>query len=237
MALFEMPADLQEDAPSDSLGKRTLDSGLYKAKIKLAYLDQSDKGAVSVNLIVTSSPLDGDANTSKETRFTEYVTSNNEKGTKPYYVDKSGNKRPLPGFSRMNDLLIRATGKSLNDQAVEPKNVKVWSKDAQQEVPQEKNVFIDALNTEVILGIIEIKENKYSDPSQHILKNEIDKVFDSESRLTSAEIVQGKDAPEFIQKWAESNAGKVRDKTKKVGSVSGAPASNSSGSTPNIFSK
>lgn len=225
MGLFDVPNDVEQEKPSDSLGKRTLNSDVYDGKIKLAYLDQSKGGANSVNLIVT---IDG-----KDIRFTEYVTSGKEKGQKTYY-EKDGKKMMLPGFNKMNELMVRSVGKGLNDQEVENKTIKVWDPTAGAEVNQQKPILMDLIAKPVKLGILEIKEDKYSDPTQKVFKNEIAKVFDPESGLTSAEIEAGKTEAAFLEQWREKWKDEVLDKSTATTASAGAPASSGT-AAPSLF--
>ena len=83
-------ASLSTDASiadeKDSVGSTgALDSGLYKAKVALAYITKSAGGAMGLVL-----NLKTDAN--REIRQTLWMTSGTAKGAKNYYEDKNGDK-------------------------------------------------------------------------------------------------------------------------------------------------
>ena len=93
---------------TDSLGGSFVkESGVYNATIEMAYADQSSGGARNVNVHLKLE--DGTV-----VRLTEYVTSGTAKGGMNTYIDKnSGEKRFLPGYSKMDSMSKLAAAKGL----------------------------------------------------------------------------------------------------------------------------
>jgi hypothetical protein len=214
MSIFDIEEDVVVEAAQDFDGKRTLDTNLYAGKLKMVYLDQSKGGANSVNLQIDTN--------GKTSNFTEYVTSGKEKGCKNFYIDKAGKKKLLPGMQAMNELSVVVTGKDLKDQTIEEKVIKVWDYDAKKELPVKRKVITSLCGKDIELAILEIQENKYSDPSQAITKNEIVKVIHVGSQLTLAEKEAGKTEAVWAPKWAEKNAGVMKDTFKAPEPTEGA---------------
>jgi hypothetical protein len=231
--IFDLGTDVEEEKVMDSIGKRTFDSGVVKFKIKMAYLDESAPnpeknklgGARNINLILESN--------GRTLNHTEYISSAREKGQSMTY-EKNGKKFPLPGYSKMNDLCKRATGKELKGQTVEEKQIKIWDFEARKELPQLKNVLMDLVGKTITAGVIELRENKFSDPTQEMFKNEIDKWFDPDTNMTTAEIAEGKTEAKFIDIWKKKWDGKLKDTYKPVAGSAGAPAAGGA-AAPDIF--
>jgi hypothetical protein len=237
LSIFELDSSVEVEEATDSLagGKRSLDSGLYDFVIKLAYINKSkpketngkpDGEATSVNLVLVNAKKE-------EVRITEWVTSGKLKGCKPYY-EKDSKKFPLPGYSKINDFCLRATGKTLAQQKIEEKVIKLWDYDAKAETNQKKQVLTDCLLQKISVGLIEVLEDKYSDPSTKITVNVADKWFDVDSKLTTAEILAGKTEPKFSEIWKAKWDGVQKDTTTKTDAVSGAPASTPN-AAPDLF--
>jgi hypothetical protein len=202
-------------------GYQPFASGVYTGKIKLAYAGASAGGARNVTLIVD---LNG-----REYRETIYIT--NKKGENWFLnKDDKSKKVPLPGFTTIDDICLVATGSPLADQGAEDKMVKVYDNDAKKELPKSVPVLIDLIGKEISLGIIQILENKnekvgneYVPTAETRTSNAIDKVFDTESKLTVAEARAGSTTGAFWGAWAERNKDQVRDKRTIKDGVAGAP--------------
>jgi hypothetical protein len=212
MSIFDLDNDVEVVEAKDFDGKRTVDTGVYTGKIKLAYLDVSKGGANSVNLQIETN--------GKTVNFTDYVTSGKEKGCKNFYV-KDGKKFPMPGLVNMNELAVVVTGNELKTQTIEDKTIKVWDFDAKKELPQKRKVITSLCGQPIELAIMEIRENKYSDPKQPVFKNEITKVIHVGSQLTLAEKNAEKTEAVWAPKWADKNTGVVKDLFKEPEPVEG----------------
>lgn len=221
--IFAMGSDVAVEEEKDVLGGGgAKESGVYPMTLKYAYLDVSKPnaatggkgGAHNVNLVFK----DGD----REVKFQEYVTSGLAKGSKPYY-EKDGKKFPLPGYSKMDNMLKLITGKGLAEQEFAEKTIKVWSNGA--EVNEPRKVLTDTLNIKMQLGLLKVMEDKYSTPTESRTYNEVSKFFNEDGQ-TVQELTKSEPAT-FLDKWAKANLDKVVDKRKKSkdgGAVSGAPA-------------
>lgn len=202
-------------------------SGVYPATVKVAYFEKSSKGALGLNL--TFGLEDG-----SEYKETLYVTSGNDKGNKPYYTNKDGEKVYLPGFLNADAIALLITGKPLSECATERKVVKIYNYDQKQEVPTEVDCVTALHGQQVQLGIIQEKSYKsekqqdgtYKETDETRETNQIDKVFHKDTGKTVNEYRAKVEQADFKAKWLERWNGKVKDKTtgkSPSGAVTGAP--------------
>ena len=227
--LFALDADVEVQAASDSLGKFTLDSALHQLVIKMAYLDAAPSGAQFSRIILGNNKDD------RTNSFDVYFTSKADPKSLTA-VNKGGKKVPTYGYSVLNDLCLRAAGCSLKEVEVETKQVKVWVN--RKEELQPRKVLLSLINKPIAVGIIEVKEDKYDNPGIKVLKNELDKFFDAETLLTTAEIAEGKTEAKFAEAWKAKWEGQIKDKTTAATSLPGAPAAgNASGNAPDLFAE
>ncbi len=186
-------------------------SDVYIGPIKMAFVEKAASGAMGVALVIE---LDG-----REYEQTIYVT---DKAGKNYFVDKNDKtkKQALPGFNVIDDLCLVATGEPLSaqDEHLEEKLVKVYDKDTKGRVPKSRPVITSLIGKTVAVAIFEILENKnqkegdkYVPTAETRTVNEIEKVFDVESRLSVAEARHQRPA-EFWDAWVKQNKDRVIDK-------------------------
>lgn len=135
-------------------GGFVMDTGVYPMTIDLAYLGESQGGAM--NVTVWLKEVDGN----RSHRETFYVTSGKAKGQKNTFTDKSGKKRLLPGMEAMNQLALITTGKPLAGLTPEAKTVKLWDFEERKELPKEVPVLTDMLQQPVLVCITKRRENK-----------------------------------------------------------------------------
>ena len=207
------------EAARDSVGGFAVrDSDIYAAVLKLAYAGRSKGGANFLSLVFTMP--DG-----TEYKEDAYFTSGDDKGNLPYYT-KNDKHFPLPGYTLVSDLLLITAGTSLEEANFEEKVVNVYDAEAKKEMPKSVMVPVDALGKPVSIAIqkvLEVKQQKneatgqYEDTAETREVNNIDKVFDTDSKFTVIEAQNNAEAPVFYDKWLEANKGKVRDNTKKKG--------------------
>jgi hypothetical protein len=222
-------ASLSTDASiadeKDSVGSAgALDSGLYKAKVALAYITKSAGGAMGLVL-----NLKTDAN--REIRQTLWMTSGTAKGAKNYYEDKNGDKQYLPGFLHANSLALLTVGKEIAALDTETKVVNVYSVEAKSEVPTKVEMLMDLIGQEVIVGLIKQTVDKtkkndagmYEPTGETRDENEIDKLFRAKDRMTTAEIRAQADTAGFIDTWDAKFSGTVKMKAKGAAGTAGAP--------------
>lgn len=208
------------EAARDVLGGGgVFESGVYDGTIALAYAGKSQGGAQFLAVHVQI----GD----KQYRETMYVTNKNGQN----YWERDGKKNPLPGYTTANDICLMSTGYDLPSQDFQEKVVNLYDFDAKAEVPKKVMVAVDLIGKPITLAILKNLENKtkkneatgqYEPIAETRETNTIDKVFHSETGKTASEFVAKKD-PEFKDKWATKNTGRVIDKSKEVGGKPGAP--------------
>lgn len=218
MSLFANLArtnEVQKEKDVLPTGFQPIETGVYDCVVKLAYTGVSSGGAQFVQL-----ELKTDSNFVM--KQTLYITSGTKKGGKHFY-EKNGKKFYQPGFVIMDELAALASGIALADQSTETKDIKVWDYDTKGEVIKEVPVLTDLVGKSVKVGIKRVIENKraqndagnWVDTAETKTINEIDKVFDTDG-FTYNERIEGKETPEFINKWKERFDGKDHDKSKKV---------------------
>lgn len=186
-------------------------SGAYDFKIKAFYAGQADSGARNVSIIVE----DG----AGEYRETIYVTN---KAGENWFLNKDDKtkKVPLPGFTTIDDICQVTVGKALADLAWEEKVIKLYDFDAKKELPKSVMMATEMLGQPVTLGLIQTLKNKgvkqddgtYKDGPEERTEVSVNKVFHTETRMTTAEARAGKGQAEFYDAWVARNKDTVVDK-------------------------
>lgn len=222
------------EGDSDRLGGSFVwDSAAYLVTVLAAYSSKSKGGAGAMNFEVQGP--DG-----RKFKFTEWVTSGDAKGNKPYY-EKDGKKSYLPGFNNVNAIAMFCTKKELNALTFETKILKLRNPDTKTDVPTEVPMAVELIGKQFILGLLKVEENKTKkvtvdgkdtypgvcDATGAPLtrfSNEVGKIFYPENNCTIAELREAKQkgtAPvaDFYTKWVDANTGKVINKVKKDGLV------------------
>lgn len=234
MSLFGNVTTEGMEQTEDRLGGgfQPLETGIYPAKVKIAYLTEADSGAKAVN-------LEFELEDGKTHRETIYVTSGTTKGGNAYF-EKDGKKYPLPGFEQVNNICILTTETPLFEQAHEMKTLKLWDSESQAEIPREVPVFVNLIGEELYLAIQQIRENKTKknestgkwDPiNEERVINEIKSSFHHSTKQTVSEAMGGRDAA-FYDAWLEKNDGKTWDKYKEVAASGSSRSSSSRASAP-----
>lgn len=206
----------------DSVGGSVLDSGLYKAKVILAYLVTAASGAIGLALTLKT---EGGA----EIRQTVYMTSGKAKGGTNYYTNKDGEKQYLPGFLIANSLALLTVGKEISELDPEQKVVSVYNAEAKAEVPTKVDMLTELLGTEILVGLIKQTVDKskkddagvYQPTGETREENEIDKLFRASDRMTTAEIRAKAEAAAFAATWEAKFTGIVKNKAKGAAAGSG----------------
>lgn len=222
-------------------GFQLKETDVYTGKIKMAYGDTFDSGAMFIQLNVE---LDDGS------EYRERLIVTNKEG-KNFYIDKkTGVERGLPGFTIANDICLVTLGIPLSEVSGEEKTVKVYDYEAQAEVPQTKYVLMDLIDKEIKISIRKIKKNKqakndstgkYENINEAQEINEIHTVFDVESNFTTTELRNQVEEPEFHDKWLEKYKGVEIDNFKEVKGGSskpfGAAKAGATAKTGNPFKK
>lgn len=213
--------DIQED--QDSLGGSLRDSGLVELTVQAAYIDVSDKGSYSFNLI-------GKDDKGSEYRETLWITNKNGEN----FYEYNGEKRYLPGFNVANAIALLTTGYSLADlDDPEEKKVEVWDFDEGKMVLKDKDCLPQLNGEKILVGILKevidktkLNEGtgKYEPTGETRTVNVIDKVFHAETRMTVAEIRDDAEEAVFVDKWDQKWTGKERNRAKGAKEGSGSAA-------------
>lgn len=204
-------------------GGGVLESGLYPATIKLAYIIKSSGGATGI-------VLNAETEQGRKIAETVYISSGTAKGCKNYY-EKDGQKHYLPGFLIMQSIALLAAGKELADLDTEQKVAKIYDFDAKAETPQKVEMIMDLINKPILLGVIKqtVDKNVKDGNGQYVPSGEtrdvntIDKAFRAADRMTTAEIRAQAEKAEFVDTWAKKWTGIVQDRSTKTAGVAGAP--------------
>lgn len=204
-------------------GGGVLESGIYAAKVAMAYLSKASSGALG--LVLTLKTESG-----KDVKQTLWMTSGEAKGCKNYY-EKDGEKHYLPGFLHANSLALLTVGKEISQLETETKVVNVYSAEAKAEVPTKVEVLMDLLNKDIIVGLIKQTVDKtkkndvgvYEPTGETRDENDIDKMFRASDRMTTAEIRAQADTATFIDTWSAKWTGQTKNKAKGATGTAGAP--------------
>lgn len=229
------PSDesIKESGDSVGGGSGPLDSGVYPFKVAVAYITESEKGAIGIAVHLETTE-------NRTHRETVYITSNKEKGQRNYY-EKDGEKTYLPGFQLMNSLALLTVGKELHQLETEKKTIKLYNYESRSEVATEVEMITELLGQEIFGGVIQTKQNKNKkgDDNKYHPTNEIrttadlDKFFRASNNMTVTEIRAGAEEATFINQWRERWDGEVRDRTVEV---VGAPGTAPGQATAGVFS-
>ena len=217
MSEWDLPNGTENVNIEKSGGDFVWDSGVYDTKVKLAYLDKAESGAISANFILADAA-------GKELKETQFIKSGNAKGNKTTY-EKDGKLYPLPGYSVVNSLCMAATGTSLSAcmAHLEKKHVKVYDATSKKEVPKERPVLMDLIGKPVKVAVSKLKVYKqkknskgiYEDTAETRFTNEC-KFFGNEAGFSAEEIESKATEAVALKEWADKNTGNVYDKTAKT---------------------
>ena len=202
------------EGEKDTLGGGgTKESGVYPAKVKLAYVTEASSGAIGVN-------FEFDLGSGSTFKITEYITSGKAKGGKSTYTNKDGKEQFLPGYNTVTSIAQLTVGKEITDLTEETKVVKLYDYESKKEIPQEVSVLTELIGQSLALGIIKQVVNKnvkvdgvYVPTNETREENILDKVF-SINGLTRAEIAAGATEPKFLEQWKAKNLGVTRNRVK-----------------------
>lgn len=216
-------------------GGYLVESGIYLATVKLAYITESaGSKAKAMNLVLDVG--------GKEVREQVWMTT---KEGKPTY-EKEGKRFMLPGFEMVNDLCYVTTGHPFSEQTIQNKVIKVYDYQAKGDVEKSLPVVTSILTLPVYTAILKVRENKrekdasgtYVDTAETREFNECDKFFHKDTKKTVVELKRGGNIAEadmFYTLWSAKNAGELRDRSKKVSGQ--APAGSGSSAKAGATSK
>ena len=216
----DMAPDAEIKEEIDSVGSTfgVVESGLYKLKIKAAYIKVATSKAVGVVLELETFD---NAIISQ----TLWVKSGEKKGCKNFYTSKDGEKHYLPGYNQMNALCLLTVGKNLSEMETASQIIDIYDYAVKGNIPTEVDMLTELLEKEIIAGVIkqvvnknalDINTNTYQPTAETREENEIDKFFRERDQLTVTEIKAEVKEATFYNKWYDRWGGKTRDKTVKV---------------------
>jgi len=220
-----------EQAKDTVGGFQRVESGVYSATIKMAYVTQSTGGAtgIGLELVIDKQP------------YNETVWVSSREG-KNFYVGQDGTKRPLPGFTLINDLCLLVTVTPLANQETAVKKVEVYDWEAKGKVLKALPVLTDLIGQKTQVGILKQTVNKRAQNSAGVYvpvaeireENVLHKVFHADTNQTANEEKAGVEAG-FIDRWKEQYEGKLVDKTVPVQQTSKTSAAGMSKPRKNLF--
>lgn len=227
--------DIVQETDSLGGGSRILESGLYKSKIQVAYLEKSKGGALGLVLHL-------ETDSGQDLRQTLWVASGDAKGNKTYYVNAKNEKHFLPGYLHANSICLLTCDKEISQMATEEKVIKLYNFDAKAEVPTKVNMLVDLIGKEIAAGVIKqtvdknVKnaDGKYVPSGEVREENEIDKIFRATDGMTVAEIRANATEAVFATSWKDKWTGVTKDRTTKqaAGSTAGAPTPQGAAAKP-----
>lgn len=225
-AKLQAKAQQTKTTDTDYSGKFTINTGAYPAKIRLAYLDASPKGAAFVALDVMLN-ING-----KARQYKEEIYISNREGDLTYKDKKTGEYKPLPGFVTVDTLCKLAIDKPFAELDTETKKIKIKNRKTKQDENLDKEILMDLIGSEIILGISEEEHDHWDEDKvgETQLKNCITKVFSSDE-LTLPE-KDAKAEPKYLASWKEQNNDKVVMRAKNKGKTSGTSGKPVSAGTP-----
>lgn len=208
-------------------GGGVLESGLYPAKVALAYITKAKSEALALVLQLKTS-------TGKDIKQTLWMTGGKDKGCANFYIDKDGQKQYLPGFVHANNLALLTVGREISELDTETKVVNVYSFDAKAEVPTKVEMVMDLIGQEILVGLLKQTVDKttkneatgaYVPTGETRDENEIDKFFRMRDSMTVAEIRAKAEEAVFVGTWAAKWKGVTKNKAKGAasGGAAGAP--------------
>lgn len=224
-----------EDTEDFVGGSRSLESDVYDATIKAAYITVSSTGSVALNF-----HADVGGTEFKEVLYIIGRSGNN-------YYEKGGKKIPLPGFKVANDICLATIGKDIKDVPQESKIFNVYDPSLKKEVPREVPTLVELIGEKVSLGILkEVQDktalntsnNQYEPTGETRVVNTINIVFNTASGMTVNEAKKGLSNPVFRDKWITANRGRVVDRSKgKKNTPSGSGTVSAAARSKSLFDK
>jgi hypothetical protein len=221
MSLKNLAVGSDVEAPStDNLGGGfTVNSGLYKMLIDVAYETKSAGGAIGIVLHLKSA----DPNERVQHRETLYVTS--KAGLNYYLGGKNKDKKILlPGMQLFQQICkICVPGTKPDELIQEKKTIKVWNNEMKAEVPTEVDFIPELKDKPLYVGIVRVKENKrvpkepgssiYVDTPEAREYSKIHRVFYTDG-FSTEEKEKGGEKPTFIQTWKKKHTSDYVDVSK-----------------------
>ena len=205
-----------------------VESGVYEAVIKFAYLQPTANGSLGMHM---EFELDN-GSVMRESIYLTKTTGEN------YYVDKKDatKKHLLPGFITADAIALLGAQKPIAELSTSDKIIKLYDSEIKAEVPTTVPMLDALVGKTIKLGIIKVIEDKtaktdkkdakgkfiYAKVDGVRVKNETDKVFHPTNNMTVPELRAGATEAAFYESWKAKWDGKANDKS--TGGGSAAPA-------------
>lgn len=214
-----------------------LDTDIYPAKIKYAYIGKSNSSkAQNLTLCVV---ING-----KE--LTRQIWMTNGQGEVTYKDKKTNELKNLPGYNQVNGLCMLLASKEVGEMEVEEKTLNLYDYDAKKEVPQAVDCFTElhGVDCQIAIQRITVDKNKKNDSTGEYEptgetrdENEFIKFFPENALVTISEVqhfIQSlggdfedvlrdgdldkaiskmEDDGAYAAKWLETNRGKTWNKS------------------------
>lgn len=219
-------------------GGGVLDTDIYEAEIKYAYIGSSSKSdAKCLNLSLKVGGLE----------ISRMIWMTNGKGEVTYKDKKTGEEKNLPGFNQVNSLCMLLASKEVGDMEVEEKTLKLYDFESKKEIPQAVECFTELhgekLNVAIQKQIVDKTEKDentgdYVPTGETRETNEFIKFFPEGNLVTISEVAHyieslggdfddvlndgdlakaigqmDDDAGAYAAKWLDKNRGQVWDKS------------------------
>lgn len=229
-------------------GGGALDTDIYPAKIKTAYIGKASASeARNVTLLLD---ING-----REVRQQIWVS--NRAGEVTYKDRKTGEDKNLPGFNQINSLCMLVCSKEMGEMDVEELVVKLYDFDAKKELPQSVDCFTELHGEMINVALqrqtvdktaLDQNTGKYEPTGETRDQNEVVKFFPEDKLVTISEVAEfvkslggnfdevvsdgdiskaisnmADDAAEegYAAKWLDRNKGQTYDKSTGKGSTEG----------------
>lgn len=243
MGLFDDIKYSEEDIKDIETEKDTIgasfskieNTGEYTVVIKKAWADKSDSGAFNIN-------FEAETEDKQTISYKGWVTSGTAKGCKNYYLDKNGNKKYLPDYSKVKAMDYLITGLDRTFPKTVLMSMEIYDFDLKTMVTKDKEVIKEWIGKPITIlvkavrefGSKEVEGKWVTDESKVYEKVEIQHFIDPVTRRTRNEVIANENG--FVDKWHKANpSDSVKDKTKGKGSVKQAKPANESTASDDEF--
>lgn len=195
----------------------SLPTGLYPFIVDMAYMGESQAGAVSITVHLK------EVGGKRTLRETFYVTSRKQAdgSRRNTYIDKRTQKvRPLPGMATANALAqVTCSGKKLHQLVPEEKTINLWNYDLKKAVPTPVPALMEMIGQPVLVAVVKKRENKRTKVGKKYIDTNVPRTFNECTKFlypngaTIAETAAGNDERAWRTKWESAfDADYVLDK-------------------------
>lgn len=226
-----------EKVEDDYIGGGVLDTDIYPATIKYAYIGKSSRSdARALNLCLKVNNLE----------VTRQIWMTNGDGEVTYKDKKTGEEKNLPGFNQVNSLSMLLLSKEVGELDVEEKTLSLYDFESKKEIPQAVDCFVElhGLNLNVAIQrqtVDKTEKNEstgdYEPTGETRDVNEFIKFFPEDRLVTISEVAhyieslggdfdevleegdlgkaikQMEDDGAYAAKWLDKNRGQTWDKS------------------------